>query len=187
MKLYRAIPESDFKSDKNYKKHPQSRLPSNVPYVVDNLWEFFRPDDKPSRRFAVYASPTIDLALSNASAYTTSKYIAFELKFKYSPKAMQLSVKDARYHTDIKKIQNKLHSYLYACSFEEKEKISFLFTPGITKNELSEKIKNNFILATLVDNLQDDITIWQDNPDSNGEMFFELEDDNSYHLVKIKN
>lgn len=187
MKLYRAIPESDFKSDKIYKKHPQSRLPSNIPYVVDNLWEFFRPEDNPSRRFAVYASTTIDLALSNASAYTTDKYIAFELKFKYSPKAMQLSVKDARYHTDIKKIQNKIHSYLYACSFEKKEQVSLLFIPSITKDNLVEKMKNNTTLITLVDNLKNDVTIWQDTPDIDGEMLFELEHDNSYQLVSITN
>ena len=185
MKLYRAIPESDFKADKVYTRYPQSRLPGNVPYVVDNLWEFFRDDDKPSRRFAVYASPTAELAMSNASAYTTGKYIPCELEFKNSPKAMQLSVTDARYHADIKKIQNKLHSYLYNFSFEEKENIALLFMPGMTKVELSDKMKNNLTLSNLVEKLKDDVTIWQDVANVNGEMFFELDSNNSYQLKII--
>jgi hypothetical protein len=42
MKIYRAVPRKGFNPEKVYRSHSSGRLPGNVPYVVDNLWEFTR-------------------------------------------------------------------------------------------------------------------------------------------------
>jgi len=44
MELYRAIPASQVgRAEKDLRRHSTMRIPSNVPYVVDNLWESLRP------------------------------------------------------------------------------------------------------------------------------------------------
>ena len=69
MELFRAIPSSQLvAAEKGFRRQSTIRVPSNVPYVVDNLWESLRPKNMPSRRHAIYASPTPELALQNASA-----------------------------------------------------------------------------------------------------------------------
>jgi hypothetical protein len=67
MPLYRAVPRENFNPDVIGRAHATRRVPSNVPFVVDNLWEYLRPEHLPSRRHAIYASPTPELALQNAS------------------------------------------------------------------------------------------------------------------------
>lgn len=56
MQLFRAIPASRL-ADAAIGIGRQStvRVHSNVPYVVDNLWESLRPKKMPYRRHAIYA------------------------------------------------------------------------------------------------------------------------------------
>ena len=48
--------------DKLLRPDDAPRPPVSVPNVVDNLWEWARPERFPSRRFAVFASPSPELA-----------------------------------------------------------------------------------------------------------------------------
>jgi hypothetical protein len=41
---------------------PHNRQPKRVPVIVDNIWEFFRPIEMPSRRSSAFGSPSIELA-----------------------------------------------------------------------------------------------------------------------------
>jgi len=62
MKLFRATSESRIDEAQKYRRAGTIRIPSSVPYVVDNLWEWLRPVGMPSLRHAVYASPAPELA-----------------------------------------------------------------------------------------------------------------------------
>ena len=190
MNLYRAVPKESVDYTKAYRRAKTARLPGNVPYFVDNIWEFFRPLDKPSRRFAVYASPTIELALDNASAQHLKRdeYVACKVTPLVSVKTFQLSVTDARYHPDIKNLQKLIHDYIYQMknpSFEEKQFLSVLFIPSLNKDELQKAISNNVKLQALMEDALKVVSIWKDEPVANGELFFELDEDNSYLLISV--
>ncbi len=80
--LFRALPESRLaQTTDGYKRQTTLRIPSNFPYFVDNIWEWLRPAPMPSRRHAVYASPTPELALENASAPLAEgdRYVAYRV------------------------------------------------------------------------------------------------------------
>lgn len=69
MSIYRAQEEVDFGSFEEIEDRDTRRPPSNVPYVVDNLWEWARPDRPeayPDRRKSKFASPKPDQALRSA-------------------------------------------------------------------------------------------------------------------------
>lgn len=188
MKLYRAVPKENLDYTKSYRRAKTPRLPGNVPYFVDNIWEFFRPNDKPSRRYAIYASPSIELALENASAQHLNKdqYTACLITPLEPVKAFQLSVTDARYHPDIKNLQKLFHDYLYKmenASFIDKQFLSVLFVPGASKQDIETAMIDNIKLQALMEDALKIVSIWKDTAHPQGELFFELEEDNSYLLI----
>ena len=188
MQIYRAVPLKTYDSKRVHKRYPGARLPGNVPYFVDNLWEFTRPDDKPSRRHAVYASPTVELAFDGAAGVGQPRdgYVACRVECVSSPKTFQLSVADARYHPDVKTLQKVAHDKLGGespLSFNDKLALAPLFLPGITRNELMAAMEQNGQLHYLVEELASLVTLWSDTPNSAvGELFFEIDEDNSYTL-----
>jgi hypothetical protein len=188
MNLYRAVPKENLDYNKAYRRAKTPRLPGNVPYFVDNIWEFFRPSDKPSRRYAIYASPSVELALENASAQHLARdqYTACRVTPLNPVKAFQLSVTDARYHPDIKNLQKLIHDYLYKIenpSFNDKQFLSVLFVPGSNKQDIETAIIDNIKLQALMEDALKIVSIWRDEPNIKGELFFELEEDNSYSLI----
>ena len=87
------------------------RLPSNVPYVVDNLWEFLRPDHMPSRRYSIYASPTPELARQNCSGSDQGQGLCvYRLVIQGEALLAQLPVKDAREHADVQLTRHTVQS-----------------------------------------------------------------------------
>lgn len=40
--MYRAVPEVSFVPNTVYSEQKTKRIPSNVPYIIDNLWELLR-------------------------------------------------------------------------------------------------------------------------------------------------
>lgn len=56
--MYRAVHKASFVPDTVYSEQKTKRVPNNVPHIIDNLWEMFRTEEFPSRRFSAYASPT---------------------------------------------------------------------------------------------------------------------------------
>jgi hypothetical protein len=191
MQIYRAVPRRSFKPEHVHTRHPGIRLPGNVPYLVDNVWEFTRPADKPSRRHAVYASPTAEHALNGAAGVGQPQdgFIACRVEFRKPTKTFQLSVADARYHPDVKKLQNAVHDKLAGKTplrFDGKLALAPLFLPGMTRDELQVAMAGNAELRFLVEELAACVTLWGDTPDTAaGELFFEIGEDNAYTLHPV--
>jgi hypothetical protein len=190
MKLYRAVPILGFVDKQRKVRHPGRRLPSNIPYLVDNLWEFTRPASKPSRRHAVYASPTVELALENASAagFDRANYVVCELVFDEEPPLIQLSVKDARWHDDVANVQREVNSMLsrwVETDLTNKGELSALFLPGTSKRELMGAMEEQPELKEIVLEASKVVTLWEDEPSADGEFFLEVVEGNGYVLTKI--
>lgn len=191
MQLYRAVPRNGFDPECRHERHPGTRLPANVPYFVDNLWEFTRPHDKPSRRHAVYASPTPELALAGAAGDNRPKegFIACRVVCLTPPKTFQCSVSDARGHSDIKSLKQAIQDQFAGrtpLAFETRLALAPIFIPGITRHELAEAMEQNATLRDFVNTLASTVTLWTDTPDlASGELFFEIEKGNAYSLQPV--
>lgn len=192
MKIFRAVPKANLAPGKLHSRHAGSRLPGNLPYFLDNLWEYTRPPAMPSRRQAVFASPTTELAIASAcpTAANRDDYIALEVRFHSLPKKlMQLSVKDARYHKDVSTLQkfvNKQWRRLEERTLESKLSWAPFFLPGTSAAELSAALAGSASLRALIDDATGLVRIWDDAPDiACGEISFELEDDNFYTLWPV--
>lgn len=186
-KMFRAVERKGFDPSMRHFPRATRRLPSNVPYVVDNIWEWLRPAGAPSRRHAIYASPTPTLALRNASGGGASRenYIVCELRF-FGPacKIAQLKVTDARLHPDIANIIRCIHHQLdedFASQLlHDKLYCGPLFMPCASREELAIFFETgiwNSHLATLLNEIS---CFWTDadltiQPCNEGEMFFEMQ------------
>ncbi len=189
MTLFRAIAASKLSaSAKGLTRQTTIRVPSNVPYVVDNLWESLRPESMPSRRHAIYASPTPELALQNASAPLDEgdHYLACRVLVKPEHiRVAQLQVSDARHHSDIKLISkyiSRIGAQLANLTMEEKHQISPFFMPGLSSTEMTVLLSSNGLIADLFKQIQENSTFWSSasasiSEASDGELFFELVDD----------
>lgn len=201
MKLYRAITKQAFEKTQGIvPRQYTSRFPSNVPYVVDNLWEHLRPASMPSRRHAIYASPSPAQALASASSGVDgSEYVVCEVVFEPERmKAAHLNVVDARYHQDIRSISQ----FVSRCSqrlAEEAEIGSFslvnaaIFAPGLgtpmnpaTVDQISATMS---FAADLLVHAQANCTLWADAAPSpqhgDGELFFEITDGDHFILLPM--
>lgn len=190
MKLYRAVPIPGFVDRQRKVRHEGRRLPSNIPYLVDNMWEFTRPASMPSRRHAVYASPTVELALECASAAGVDRagYVVCELVFDKEPPTIQLSVKDARRHDDVPNVQRVVNGLLnrwVESDLANKSTLAALFLPGTSKEELLGAMDAQPQLKEIVLEASKFVTLWKDEPSADGEFFFEVLDGNGYVLTKI--
>lgn len=188
MKLYRAVAHRHYEEGKIIRRNPGRRLPSNIPYLVDNLLEFARPSDKPSRRHSVYASPTPELALKYAVAggAERSAYIVCELRCAAPPAIMQLTRQDAKLHTDVLDLQQFVNGRvrdMSMSSVEDKLVLAPLCLPGILREELLVAMEKSPFLHSLVTDAAATVTFWNPAPQDvspDGELFFELTDDNSF-------
>jgi len=104
--LYRAEPLNKTLLQGGSLEPRQSvRLPSNLPYVVDNLWEVMRPQHMPSRRHALYASTTPELAMTNCSANDQGQgFMVYQLVIDGPYSIAQIRQEDARDHPDKKRL-----------------------------------------------------------------------------------
>ncbi|WP_423680154.1 MULTISPECIES: hypothetical protein [unclassified Undibacterium] len=188
MKLYRAVARQLYEEGKIIRRNPGRRLPSNIPYLVDNLLEFARPSDKPSRRHSVYASPTPQLALQYAVAGGADRaaYLVCELRCKAPPAIMQLTSQDAKLHTDVLHLQQFVNDRvrdMSMSSIEDKLNLAPLCLPGVLKEELLAAMEKSPFLHSLVTDAAETVTFWNPAPQDvspDGELFFELTDDNYF-------
>lgn len=81
------------------------RVPRNVPYLIDNLWEWLRPEDFPSRRQSAFASPSPQAALATLD---NAEARVWTVAFLDDQPACQIvsggDPSDARYHPDIERL-----------------------------------------------------------------------------------
>lgn len=97
--LYRALASQRVNGEEKKHHRDDRRTPQNVPYVVDNLWEWARPYGMPSRRGCAYASPTPELARENAGNGPLDVFQLVEI----APDSIlvQIPPSDAKRHSDI--------------------------------------------------------------------------------------
>lgn len=189
MNIYRAIAEQYYSEQLNLHKTTK-RLPSNVPYIVDNIWEFLRPEHMPSRRFTVCASPSKELALELA----TSNDLLCEVSFVGTPNVVKLKdYHDAKYHPDIKAIPKIIAQYLTQEWLDKplslKQRFGMLYIPLLDKEEVGDILSGH--LEALKFQLCAESKFWNDvyhledlDEPTNGEIFFHSDD--GYYLNKIK-
>lgn len=185
MKMYRAVPKASFDPNARFEGMLTRRTPSNVPFLVDNIWEWLRPAHAPSRRHALYASPTPELALQNASAVGSdpSKYVVCELETSGPGLVLaHLLVKDARDHDDIGRIVRHVAGEMGrdfgGLPLAEKVAHAALYLPSVSKEELDVYFESSDAAKKLASELRAISKFWQDadfSPQShNGEFFFEI-------------
>lgn len=196
MRMYRAVPKEGFDADKRYVASTTRRAPSNVPYLVDNIWEWLRPAHAPSRRHAAYASPTPELALANASAVgpDPSLYVVCEISTTGAGLILaHLQVADARLHEDISRIV-RVVAKAQGPNFTDmpiglKALHAPLYLPAVAKGELEEYFTRSAERENLASELRRISTFWQDaryEPQPNdGELFFQLRDRATYTLNPV--
>lgn len=158
------------------------RFPGNVPYVVDNLWEWRRPPAHPSRRHCVCASPSPDVA-REAGGIKDGKV------FRINPLGpctiAQISQKDAREHPDCKALTKLLLSLLGESWVNDgimaKQDAGRLWIPCLTQREI-DYLFSAGRLADIRNQVWDAITFWNEAslfglrdqcPFPEGEIFFE--------------
>jgi len=197
LKLYRAVKSVGFKE---YIAYPESRrIPGNVPYLVDNLWEWLRPERFPSRRKAAYASPTPELARAGAGvmADNCADFVVATVTLPRTAKIAQIQDSDARLHSDVKELPRAILKHLGTdwteLAVDSRLDFAPLFLPVISKEEVDHamhRIVNDDKLGELIKKTS---TFWQDaapltaNAEqlayAEGEIFFEAFD--GYHLNRI--
>ncbi len=201
LKMYRSvIPKNDGKEQFcEYKS--TMRPPGNVPYIVDNLWEWKRPENFPCRRFCAYASSDPELALK--SGPDGGK--VFVIEFIGEPKIAQLTgCSDSKYHPEcgaktkgnseyknLKKLMINLlnevtDGWWPNLDREEKLQAGQIWMPCLKKSEVNYLFENIPALQLIRDEVASNIRYWDDVrlfgpsenslPDGNGEIFFEAKD-----------
>jgi len=194
MPFFRAEPvtESLLRGDPKYRRLTL-RLPVNVPFIIDNLWEYLRPEHMPCRRHAVFASPSPALALaSSASAAKGRGLGVYEVVISGAVKIAQLDVQDAKFHPDIAKIVETLSKRIseLAAGQADRQAAEKLFLPGATKDDWSALTSASEVAAALIAEMSSLSTFWRGASgilsSSDGEVFFELGETASYSPKNLR-
>lgn len=182
--MYR-LDQADSQRHNPFKARSTRRAPGNVPYVVDNLWEWSRPEGFPSRRHCVCASPSAALAKKLGG---TSSGAVFTIKNLVGAKVAQIPQQDARYHPDATSLHKTLLKLLgLAWVGDDKNldgmlAIAPLWMPALPRQNAEVLFKNNPRLAAIEPQLRAAIKFWGDAkvvslsdpwPFPDGEIFFE--------------
>lgn len=185
MAIYRA--EGSMEGDELKKRKRETRrAPGNVPYLVDNLWEWKRPEEYPNRRYSVFAAPSPE----SASASATDASRLYTVLLPVDARIAQISgIADAKFHRDCKQLPQKLIALLYKegwteKSIDEKRLLSPLWAPCLSKGEV-ESLFALEPLASVRKEMWFSVSLWEDVSllksvdklaDHIGEIFFEAEE-----------
>jgi hypothetical protein len=191
--LYRAVETLvGAEAERIHRWRPSVRLPSNVPYVVDNLWEYLRPADMPCRRNAVYASPSAELAVRCAVQPSTPLPTAYVVAITGPYRVAQLDVEDAREHADLRAVRAMVQERQREWAelpWETRPRLGILFAPGATKADWERVTGEDAIVSVVVAELSSLSTFWASAhapvASSSGELFFELQDGATYQLQQL--
>jgi len=139
------------------------RPPVTVPNVVDNLWEWARPERFPSRRFAVFASPSPELAAANGPEGGR----VYAVEFGGDAVLCQVrGYRDSKHHPERVKLPLFLYKRLgrafLAAGLDEKIDAGRLWLPCLTKTEVERVLAESSELRSLRDALQDEVRYWDD-------------------------
>jgi hypothetical protein len=171
------------------KRHSTLRTPKNIPYAIDNLLEWKRPDGYPSRRYATFAYPSLPVAQENVR----DGQMTCAVQILGQSIIAQIADDDAKYHVDITTLQNVLSDIFGASTvthhatkneagvFPEGEG---LFKSVLTKAEVDALFAQPD-LAPHRDRVWNAITFWDsvhlvpdgaELPFPKGEVFFDAEE-----------
>ena len=188
MYLFRAEPVTDslLRGAPKYRRSTL-RLPVNVPFIIDNLWEYLRPEHMPCRRHAVFASPSPALALACCAGTNKGRGLGvYQIVISGDAKIAQLAVKDAKFHSDIASIVGALPKRIaeIAPDGAARQAVAMLFLPGASKDDWSALASASAGAAALIAEMSSLSSFWREaNEDvslCDGEVFFELGEAASY-------
>jgi hypothetical protein len=193
--IYRALNQQKWKSGL-YMPYTTMRVPGNVPYIVDNLWEWTRPNNYPSRRFSAFASPKPEIAIKlvgeGVTAYKVElpkPYLVCQLKVNKN-----YNVIDSRYYPECKSLGGLVISLLgksfHQLDIVNKKEIGLLWMPCLNKEEIELVFDESSMLRKIKDQLKSSVAYWDNvqlcSPEEingEGEIFFEYP--NGYYLKSI--
>jgi len=202
--IFRSIIVKEDGTTRLHEYRNTMRPPRNVPYIVDNLWEWKRPKGYPNRRFSVFASPQQDLAKKSGKDGGTVYRVEFNGKYNL---CQLKGYKDSKEHPECTTLPKLLLDKLgqdwiddkLASKIEPgrllipKEGAGRLWIPCLTKKEVDSLFEEVEILKDIRDDIYNAITYWNDIvlikknepvPDAEGELFFEAKE--GYYLRIIE-
>ena len=160
------------------------RVPVNVPFIVDNLWEYLRPDHMPCRRHAVFACTKPAQALASCTASQDKPVGVYQVVIEGPAKVAQLQVDDAKRHPDIAAIMRMLPARVGELDDAGRQAVALLFLPGARKEEWAQLGRASAAAAALMAEMAARSTFWSGASATigpgDGEVFFELEEGASY-------
>lgn len=195
--VYRAVPPEKF-SEQLIPYRKTRRPPGNVPYLVDNLWEWVRPEEYPNRRSAAFASPTPELACKAAGLGTRAYRVEFAGRYRL---CQVRGYEDSKDHPEVKTLRRlllqKFGKEWPGESLRHKVDpdgsgyagVGRLFIPCLSKDEVEQIFRENTLLGSIRDEIRCTIRYWaavcllqpgEAVPDPRGEIFFEAYD--GYYL-----
>ena len=159
-----------------------NRSPGNVPYLVDNIWEWIRPASMPSRRRSAFASPAPKLAAKAAGLSDQHVYLVELLGDQRCAQIYRSDdPSDARYHSDIRRIRQTVDRHILPTGWLDRPAsargpLGALFLPCLEKEEIEVCLQD-----VDADLLREACTFWDDvrlidmasQLHESGEIFFE--------------
>lgn len=206
MPLYRKVNHDRIRPI--YHPHKTRRDPQSVPYLVDNIWEWLRPEAFPSRRYSAFASPS--------KAYVADTYVMengvvckVELIPPFSLAQLQPFTDrpsdegphpphaDAKHHPDVKTLPGLIlgalgrdkDNHWPSLPLSQKRDAGLLFLPCLSKEEV-EDLFTSTPLANIRGEVEAACRFWNDAEHSEsvddlqdpiGEVFFYPE--GGYRLI----
>lgn len=141
------------------------RAPGNVPFLVDNVWEWLRPASFPSRRFSAFAAPSIDGAAASAACSTDQVY---RVELLDAQPVCQLingqRPEDAKFHADIESLKRLIIRTLprewYQRPPFERGIEAVLFLPCATHDDIDMVMQKSTLIDA--DNIRNSCSFWRD-------------------------
>jgi hypothetical protein len=168
MRLYRATRREGQNGEdfRHVALFPSRRIPANIPYLVDNIWEYLRPESAPSRRFAAFASTTPEQAVASALIDPSEEPDIWEVELNRDDQVVFCDVPDARDHPDVKAlpriITRSLQQSLAFDRYALTERHARLFVPAAAREDLVEYFQVNEDAPDLERELRNASTFWKD-------------------------
>jgi hypothetical protein len=166
------------------------RPPVSVPNVVDNLWEWARPEGYPSRQFAIFASPTRELAATHGAEGGQ----VYSVEFNGAVVLCQVrGYGNSKTHPECVTLPIFLYERLgetfLSAGMDRKVEAGRLWLPSLSKAEVERLVEESSELRALKNELRATVRYWDDvvlidaaNPkiDRESELFFDAPD--GYYL-----
>lgn len=178
-RIYRAVKEPRMME---FPRATTNRSPGNVPYIVDNIWEWLRPAGMPSRRRSAFASPAPKLAAKAAGLGEENVYVVELLEGQSCAQLFRCDdPSDARHHPDVKRVRKAIGSKILPRGWLDKPAdargpMGALFLPCLEKAEV-EACLQGIDASPLreASSFWDDVKLIDNSCDlhETGEIFFE--------------